>query len=71
MTDTQAQFKAVFWDFGGVISSSPFDAFTRYESERGLPEGFIRSVNTHNPDTNAWAKLERSEVDIPTFCQPV
>ena len=63
------QVRAVFWDFGGVISSSPFDAFKEYEAARGLPENFIRTVNSHNPDDNAWAKLERTDVDVPTFCR--
>jgi putative hydrolase of the HAD superfamily len=55
------------FDFGGVISSSPFDAFTLLEQERGLPPNFIRTVNATNPDDNAWARLERSEVDLDTF----
>ena len=59
--------QAVIWDFGGVISSSPFEAFNVYEAEKGLPENFIRSVNAVNPDDNAWAKLERSEVDADGF----
>jgi putative hydrolase of the HAD superfamily len=50
-----------------VISSSPFEAFAHLESERGLPADFIRTVNATNPDTNAWAKLERGEVDLETF----
>jgi putative hydrolase of the HAD superfamily len=60
--------KAVFFDFGGVILSSPFEAFARYEVEHGLPEGFIRTVNSTNPDDNAWARFERSEVDFDRFC---
>ncbi len=36
--------QAVIWDFGGVISSSPFEAFARFEAERGLPVGFLRKV---------------------------
>jgi putative hydrolase of the HAD superfamily len=60
---------AVFWDFGGVISSSPFDAFRRYEEAQGLPEGFIRTLNATNPDTNAWSKLERSAVTTDGFCE--
>jgi putative hydrolase of the HAD superfamily len=59
--------RAVLFDFGGVISSSPFDAFALLEKERGLPPGFIRTVNATNPDDNAWARLERSEVDLDTF----
>ncbi len=60
-------FRAVLWDFGGVISSSPFEAFNRYEAARGLPHGFIRSVNARNPDGNAWALIERSEIDAAEF----
>jgi putative hydrolase of the HAD superfamily len=60
--------EAVLWDFGGVILSSPFDAFALYEQEIGLPEGFIRKVNSTNADANAWAQFERSEVDAAGFC---
>lgn len=59
--------QAVIWDFGGVLTSSPFEAFTRYEAENGLPKDFIRGVNAVNGDTNAWAQLERSEVDADGF----
>ncbi|WP_194745156.1 HAD-IA family hydrolase [Thermaurantiacus tibetensis] len=61
------QFRAVIWDFGGVITESPFAAFRRFEAERGLPDGFLRQVNATNPDANAWARLERSEIDAETF----
>ena len=60
-------FKAVLWDFGGVITSSPFEAFNKYESERGLPKDFLRSINATNPDSNAWAKLESSQVSVDEF----
>lgn len=59
--------KAVLWDFGGVITSSPFEAFNRYEAERNIPLDFIRGLNATNPDTNAWALFERSEVSIEEF----
>lgn len=62
-----AVIRAVLFDFGGVISSSPFEAFAHLEAERGLPADFIRTVNATNPDTNAWAKLERGEVDLESF----
>jgi len=64
---TTSSFRAVFWDFGGVILSSPFDAFLQYEAQKGLPEGFLRKVNATNPDTNAWALLERNEVSPRDF----
>lgn len=60
--------RAAFFDFGGVILTSPFDAFSRYEAANGLPDGFIRTVNSTDPDTNAWAKLERNEVSFDEFC---
>ena len=59
--------EAVIWDFGGVFTTSPFDAFNRYERERGLPRDIIRRINSVNPDSNAWAKIERSDVDAATF----
>jgi putative hydrolase of the HAD superfamily len=59
--------QAVIWDFGGVISSSPFEAFARFERERGLPADFLRTVNATNPHENAWARLERSEFDLAAF----
>ncbi|HYM32390.1 MAG TPA: HAD-IA family hydrolase [Candidatus Cybelea sp.] len=61
--------RAVLWDFGGVILSSPFEAFNRYEDAHGLPRNFIRRLNATNPDTNAWAQLERSAVNIEEFCR--
>jgi putative hydrolase of the HAD superfamily len=60
-------FDAVLWDFGGVILSSPFDAFSRYEREHGLPVDFIRTVNATDPHTNAWARLERSDITAVEF----
>ncbi len=62
-----ARFGAVIWDFGGVLTSSPFAAFARFERARGLPDGFLRRVNATNPDSNAWARLERSEIDAQGF----
>jgi putative hydrolase of the HAD superfamily len=59
--------RAVLWDFGGVILSSPFEAFHRYEVEARLPVDFIRSLNARNPDANAWAKMERSEISLDEF----
>jgi len=60
---------AVLWDFGGVILSSPFEAFNRYEAELGLPRDFIRRINAVNPDHNAWAQMERGEIDMERFAE--
>ena len=59
--------KAVFWDFGGVITSSPFESFNRFEKENELPLDFLRLVNSTNPNSNAWAKLERNELNLDEF----
>jgi putative hydrolase of the HAD superfamily len=59
--------KAIFWDFGGVLTTGPFGAFKRFEQENNLPQNFIRRVNATDPDTNAWAKLERSEISLEEF----
>jgi putative hydrolase of the HAD superfamily len=61
------EFKAVLWDLGGVITSSPFEAFARYEDEVSAPKDIIRRANSINPDTNAWAKLERSDCTLEEF----
>lgn len=59
--------RAILWDFGGVLTTSPFEAFERFERERGLPLGFIRGINSRNPDHNAWARFERGEIDAQAF----
>ena len=60
-------YTAVIFDFGGVVTSSPFEAFNRMEAEHGLPRDFVRAVNSTDPDNNAWAKFERAEIDAVTF----
>ena len=59
--------EAVIWDFGGVFTTSPFEAFNRYEAGRGIPLDHIRTVNATNPHGNAWALFERSEIDAAGF----
>lgn len=59
--------QAVIWDFGGVLTESPFVAFNRYEAERGLPRDFLRSVNARNHLDNAWARFESSEIGLDSF----
>ena len=60
-------FAAVIFDFGGVITASPFEAFNRLEAERGLPRDFVRTVNATNPDSNAWALFERAAISAAEF----
>lgn len=59
--------EAVLFDFGGVITTSPFDNFALLEERRGVPADTIRKINSTNPDTNAWAQYERNDVDVAGF----
>ena len=59
--------EAVIWDFGGVFTASPFEAFERYERENGIPVGVIRKINSTNHENNAWAMFERSDIDFAGF----
>ena len=61
------KYKAIIWDFGGVITSSPFEAFNQFEEANGLPRDIIRTINSENPDTNAWAKFESNSITIDVF----
>jgi putative hydrolase of the HAD superfamily len=59
--------EAVLWDFGGVFTTSPFEAFNRYEAARGLPKDLIRTINATNPLENAWALFEQAKIDRGGF----
>ena len=59
--------EAVIWDFGGVLTTSPFEAFNRYEQAHGLPNDFIRGINATNPETNAWAQFESAQLTLEEF----
>ena len=60
-------YKAIIWDFGGVITSSPFEAFNKFELSNNLPKDIIRTINSENPYDNAWAKFERNDIDLDEF----
>ena len=62
-----ADIEVVLFDFGGVLLTSPFDAFAAYEAEVDLPQGTVRRINSTNPDDNAWARFERGQVDAEQF----
>tara|TARA_R110001599_G_scaffold34871_13_gene111278 strand:- start:2331 stop:2978 length:648 start_codon:yes stop_codon:yes gene_type:complete len=60
-------FTTIVFDFGGVITSSPFEAFNRLEAEKGVPKDSVRRINSADPDNNAWARFERAELDETGF----
>lgn len=57
----------VLFDFGGVVVPAPFAGFTELETRHGLTPGLLRAVNARNPDTNAWAQLERASIGVDEF----
>ena len=59
--------EAVIWDFGGVLTTSPFEAFNRYEQAHGLPNDFIRGINATNSESNAWAQFESAQISLEEF----
>ena len=61
------KYKAIIWDFGGVITSSPFEAFNKFEEANSLPKDIIRTINSENPDINAWAQFESNNITIDQF----
>ena len=61
------KYKAIIWDFGGVITSSPFEAFNKFEEVNGLPKDIIRTINSENSDMNAWAQFESNSITIDQF----
>ena len=58
---------AVIWDFGGVLTTSPFESFNRFEADNGIPADFIRGVNATDSDSNAWAQFESSQITLEEF----
>ena len=65
--DTANQASAILWDFGGVFTSSPFEAFNALEERLGVPADFIRHTNAINPESNAWAQFESNSVSLDEF----
>jgi putative hydrolase of the HAD superfamily len=59
--------EAVIWDYGGVFTGSPFEAFNAFEARRDLPRDFIRTINATNPLANAWALFESARIDAAGF----
>ena len=67
MTQVNDSIAAILWDFGGVLTSSPFEAFNVLEDSLGAPRDFIRGINATNPEHNAWAKFESNQVSLAEF----
>ena len=64
-----APIRAAFFDFGGVILSSPFEAFNHFEERNGLPDATSSAPSTRRtPTRTRGPRFERSEVAFDEFC---
>ncbi|MBW2426459.1 MAG: HAD family phosphatase [Deltaproteobacteria bacterium] len=59
--------RAVLFDLGGVVLGSPLDAIREYESELGYHRNAINHVVAETSPDGAWSRLERGELDLPSF----
>ena len=59
--------KLILWDFGGVLTKSPLEKFSKYEKKNNITPGTIIKINSFNKYDNAWAKLEKNLIDKKEF----
>ena len=59
-----ADIKAVLFDVGGVLTSSPFSAILEYEKEKQLGDGFFRRVLVKG---QAFRDLESGKLSVRDF----
>ena len=59
--------KLVLWDYGGVLTESPFLNIKKFESSYNLKANSIIKINSKNPFTNSWAKLEKNLISYDNF----
>lgn len=61
---------AVVFDIGGVVQDSPLHAIARYERDHGIEPDAINRAVVAAGERGAWARLERGELTIASFCAP-
>jgi len=59
--------EAVIFDYGGVFVHSPVLCFAKFEQKYGLPHRYIGGVIKKNLHGGAFAKFERSEINVTEF----
>eukprot|EP01090_Pellita_catalonica_P014455 TRINITY_DN3694_c0_g1_i1.p1 TRINITY_DN3694_c0_g1~~TRINITY_DN3694_c0_g1_i1.p1 ORF type:complete len:290 (+),score=35.28 TRINITY_DN3694_c0_g1_i1:73-942(+) len=62
-----SRIRAVFFDLGGVVFDSPFQAISQYEAKVGLPENFVNRLIVQMAHDSAWSKLETGEYSLDQF----
>ncbi len=61
------KYRAVIFDLGGVVLTSPFASLRRFERALGLDEGAVARVVDQGGEEGAWAALERGECSAEQF----
>jgi epoxide hydrolase-like predicted phosphatase len=59
-----SRFKAVIFDLGGVVFSSPMQAFSILEKQHQLEHNFLNKMIVRNGEDSAWSKLERGLLSL-------
>jgi epoxide hydrolase-like predicted phosphatase len=64
----ESRFRAVFFDFGGVLTTSVWDSFAEFLRGQGLDPGTIKNLFRHDPEALADLRgLETGALTEPEF----
>jgi putative hydrolase of the HAD superfamily len=61
--------KAVIFDIGGVVTSSPIIALLEYEASINLPKGTLWKFLQYENNNGDCARFERNEITCQEFCK--
>ena len=56
--------KLILWDYGGVLTYSPFLNIKNFEKFSNIKQNSIIKINSNKPFVNAWAKLEKNLISF-------
>ncbi|KAI9893925.1 MAG: hypothetical protein M1814_005478 [Vezdaea aestivalis] len=56
--------KAILFDIGGVVVTSPFSAILSYEQSNSLPAGYINFAIASSVPNGAWPRLECGALEL-------
>jgi len=59
--------KLILWDYGGVLTYSPFLNIKGFEKFSNIKQNSIIKINSNKPFVNAWAKLEKNLISFTEF----
>ena len=59
--------KFILWDYGGVLTYSPFLNIKDFEKFNNIKQNSIIKINSNKPFLNAWAKLEKNLISFTEF----